>query len=189
MKLKKKIATIALVILVTATVFWVFRSEKGFPNCYSTVKAATPSLAVYSDSEAQSPLTTVNWGTVTLGVASTATFYLENTGSSSFLLESPTASDFVYEDASDNAVSGDYSQDFTLTLNCTGVQLNPGNIIPAQLSLVIGSGIDSEHCLLQFQHWTWNLRHTIKCWLEPSVVFSGSCKPELKQCSQRHLRG
>lgn len=150
MKLKKKIATIALVILVTATVFWVFRSEKGFPNCYSTVKAATPSLAVYSDSEAQSPLTTVNWGTVTLGVASTATFYLKNTGSSSFLLESPTASDFVYEDASDNVLSGDYSQDFTLTLNCTGVQLSPGSIIPAQLSLVIGSGIDSSIVYFSF---------------------------------------
>src|SRR5208283_5201459 len=124
--MKKKIVALGLLlILLVAAVFIVEERNTILPGNFSFVKAQTVDMGVYSNAQASSVLSDINWGNVTVGVATNSTiFYIKNLGNDAYVIGPPEISNLVCNDQSDTLLTGDYSPYFTLTLNCSGTQIN-----------------------------------------------------------------
>jgi len=149
--MKKKIVALGLLlILVVAAFFIVDERNTILPGNFSFVKAQSVDMGVYSNAQASSVLSDINWGNVSLGVATTTIFYVKNLGDDAYVIGPPESSSLVCDDNSGTLLTGDYSPCFTLTLNCSGTQLNPGEVVAAQLSLTIGYDINPNVTYFSF---------------------------------------
>jgi hypothetical protein len=93
----------------------------------------TPNLGVYSDSDCQTPISTIDWGTIAPGGTATQTIYIKNTGAGVSLSLSMTPSEWTPEEA-DGPIALDWTPQSTT--------LAPGESTSAVLTLSVSQSID-----------------------------------------------
>jgi hypothetical protein len=127
------IAVIALTTLALAlgyTTYGAITVTKNISSAGSVTVSAN--LGVYSDSNCQTPLTTIDWGTLSPGGSVTKTVYIKNTGSGVSLNLNMTPS---------NWSPANVNNYLTLTWNPTSATLGPGASTAATITLTVSSTI------------------------------------------------
>ena len=98
-------------------------------NLNSSVTVSAINLAIYSDSACTVPLTSINWGTLSLGSNNPTTIYIKNTGTMPETLTMTTGS---WSPANGNSY-------LTLTWNAENTVLAVGTSTAAVLTLTVAS--------------------------------------------------
>jgi len=118
--------------IVTIAVIGLFVSALGamtatltLPNT-ATISAST-GINIYSDPSCTTPVTSINWGTLTPGQQATQTFFVKNTGSVRVTLSMATG----------NWNPSTAQQYITVGWNYSGSILNAGSSIPVRFTLTI----------------------------------------------------
>jgi hypothetical protein len=97
-------------------------------------------LGVYSDDANINVLTNIYWGSITPGSNTVKTVYFRNNGVLPFTISGVSLEDLIVKKAG-IILDGNYTNYFSLSLDCVGVQLNPENKITSVLTLNIASNI------------------------------------------------
>jgi len=92
--------------------------------------STSANLGVYSNSACTTPLSSINWGTITAGGNTTQTIYIKNTSSGVSLTLNMTTTGW-----SPTSVNGPV----TITWSQQGTDLQPGQSIAATLTLAVSS--------------------------------------------------
>ena len=130
-KLSLTTAVTALVMIGIALTLTTFAALSTTNVGTSGTVFTSANLAVYSDSGCNTPLSSIPWGTISPGGTTTQTIYVKNTGSGLSLTLAMTTSDW----------SADANGPITLTWNKEGTKLNPGDSVPATLTLTVSPSI------------------------------------------------
>ena len=132
-KLSITVAAVALVIIGIASVLTTFSAVTTSTTLASSGAISTSAnLGVFSNAACTIPLSSINWGTLTVGGTSTQTIYVENTGSGLSLTLNMTTSNW-----SPTTANGP----ITITWNQEGTDLMPGQSVAATLTLTVSSSI------------------------------------------------
>lgn len=132
-KLSITVSIIGLVIIATALTLTTFAAISIPQNISSGGTVITSAnLGIYSNSACTTPLSSINWGTLTLGGNTTQMVYLKNTSSGLSLALNMTTSNWTPASA---------NGPITLTWNKEGTRLNPGQSVAANLTLAVSSSI------------------------------------------------
>ena len=131
-KLSLTTAVTALVMIGIALTLTTFAALSSTHVPSDGTVTTSANLAVYSDSGCKTPLSSIPWGTISPGGTTTQTIYVKNTGSGLSLTLGMTASDL--NPTSANGL-------ITLTWNKEGTKLNPGDSVPATLTLTVSPSI------------------------------------------------
>jgi hypothetical protein len=134
-KLKISVTTsvIALVILAIALSLTTFAAISTSQNVSTNGTVSTSAnLSVYSNSACTLPISSINWGNLTVGGNITQTVYVKNTGSGLSLSLSMTTSNWNPAGA---------NGPITITWNKEGTRINPGTSVAATLTLNTNSNI------------------------------------------------
>jgi len=89
-------------------------------------------LGVFSNSACTTPLTSINWGSLTVGGNKTQTIYIKNTSSGLALTLSMATS---------NLNPAGANGPITLTCNLGGTRLQPGQSVAATITLTLSSAV------------------------------------------------
>ncbi|HVP92555.1 MAG TPA: dockerin type I domain-containing protein [Acidobacteriota bacterium] len=84
------------IIILIGTVFLLLTSYMALHTIYniqnvSAVSVSSPSLGVYWDVKATSPISAINWGNVTIGLEKDVTVFVKNLGQSALILSFTTS--------------------------------------------------------------------------------------------------
>jgi hypothetical protein len=127
------IAVIVLITLALALGYTTYGAISVNKTLSSTGSVTvSPNLGIYSDSNCQTPLTTIDWGNLSPGGSVTKTVYIKNTGSGVSLNINMSPS---------NWSPANVTNYITLTWNPTSTTLAPGASTAATLTLTVSSGI------------------------------------------------
>jgi len=128
-KLSITTAVVALVIIGTALALTTYAAITTSSTLTSTGTVSTSAnLSVYSDSACTTPLSTINWGTLTAGGNTTQTIYIKNTSSGVSLTLNMTANGWSPTSA-DGPVA--------ITWNQESTDLQPGQSVAATITLTV----------------------------------------------------
>jgi len=132
-KLSIAVALVALVIIGIASTLTTFSAITTSTTLASSGAISTSAnLGVFSNAACTIPLSSINWGTLTVGGTITQTIYVENTGSGLSLTLNMTTSNW-----SPTTANGP----ITITWNQEGTDLMPGQSTAATLTLTVSSSI------------------------------------------------
>jgi hypothetical protein len=123
-------ALVLIAIALTVTTFAAITTSQNLSSNGTVTTSAN--LGVYSNAGCTTPLTTINWGTITPGAIINQTIYIKNTGSGLSLALSMGTTSWTPASA-DGPI--------TLTWNQGGTRLNPGQSVAATLTLTVSSSI------------------------------------------------
>jgi hypothetical protein len=135
MKLKLSLSTaiIALVTIAVALTLTTYAAISTTQNVSSSGAVTTSAnLGVYSNVGCTTPLSSVNWGTITPGANITQIVYIKNTGTGLSLALSMGTSSWTPAGA---------NGPITLTWNQEATRLTPGQSVAAVLTLSVSSSI------------------------------------------------
>jgi hypothetical protein len=91
--------------------------------------STTPSIGLYGDSQAESQVTSIEWGNIVPGIPIQRSCYIKNDGKSSFSITNIAVNNLICKDNTGNLLnSDDYREYFNLTLDCIGAVLEPKQI-------------------------------------------------------------
>jgi uncharacterized protein YcnI len=132
-KLSITASIIALVLIATVLTVTTFAAITTTQNLSSSGSVTTSAnLGVYSNAGCTTPLTTINWGTITPGATITQTIYIKNTGNGLSLALSMGAASWTPAGANGQ---------ITLTWDQAGTRITPGQSVAATLTLTVSSSI------------------------------------------------
>ena len=137
MKSTEHLITTAILILITYTlglslvsqVFPAGQTSKTLSSTGSIQIQTTAGIAVYSDSQGNTPLTSVSWGTLQPGGTQNVICYIKNEGSSPTTLSLQTSNW--------NPTSLETSGYLTLSWNYDSQPINVGSSIAVTLTLTV----------------------------------------------------
>jgi hypothetical protein len=124
------IALVIIAIALTLTTYAAISTSQSLPSNGQVTTSAN--LEVYSNSACTTPMSSINWGTLTAGANITQTIYIKNTGSGLALTLSMGASNWTPTGA---------NGPITLTWNQAGTRLQPGQSVATTLTLSVSSNI------------------------------------------------
>lgn len=122
---------LAVVLVVAATAI-ILSVEQ---TVHSTGRIVSVGLDVSSDSSFTTPLTQVDWGTLSPGDMAAVYFYARNSGNINVTLSLVTANWAL------NGIASNVSAFFALSWNYTGQILQPTQYIPLQMTLTVSPQI------------------------------------------------
>jgi hypothetical protein len=132
-KLSITASIIVLVIMAIALTLTTFAAITTSQSLASNGQINTSAnLGVYSNSACTTPVSSVNWGTLSAGTNITQTVYIKNTGTGLSLALSLGTSNWTPANANGN---------ITLTWNQEGTRLTPGQSVAATLTLTVSPSI------------------------------------------------
>ncbi len=129
-----KIASVVVLTIISVALTWTTYAAINVSRNLSSSGSITVSanLGVYSDSGCQNAITTLDWGTITPGDTITRTIYIKNTGTGVSLSLSIGTSAWNPTNANEL---------ITITWNCEGTRLQPGQSTVATLTLTVSPNI------------------------------------------------
>jgi hypothetical protein len=132
-KLSVTASVIVLVLLAITLTLTTFAAITTSQNLSSNGQVSTSAnLGVYSDSACTTPLSSIDWGTLTAGGNISRTIYVKNTVSGLALTLSMGTSNWTPVGA---------EAPISLTWNQAGTRLQPGQSVAATLTLAVSSTI------------------------------------------------
>jgi hypothetical protein len=133
LKLSLSTAVIVLVTIAVALTLTTYAAISTTQNVSSSGAVTTSAnLGVYSNVGCTTPLSSVNWGTITPGANITQIVYIKNTGTGLSLALSMGTSSWTPAGA---------NGPITLTWNQEATRLTPGQSVAAVLTLSVSSSI------------------------------------------------
>jgi hypothetical protein len=136
---KKVFGAIGIALTVALIAFnanSIFGTLSTIASIGSSGVVSSANLAVYSDSQCTSALTSINWGSLSPGGNTSVTVYVKNTGNVALILSFSTS----------NWSPLNATRYLTLTWSYTGARFNPSSVLPVVLTLSVSpsiQGIDS----------------------------------------------
>lgn len=140
-------STIDVVIATPTPMWWI----PGGPGSGGTTSTPAPTLdtplelSFYWDNETTNPVSELDWGTISPGGESQKLVYLKNVGEASLTILHVTVNNLVCKDVSQSNLIGDYTQYFSISLDCVGSRLAPQEVIQGIFTLQIEENIIDVH--------------------------------------------
>ena len=130
-KQKKVVATLVLIALCSCVVVGVYAAAQYQALITGTGKIVSVSIGIYSDQACTTPLSTIDWGTLSPGQTKTVTCYIKSTSTIDSTLSMATG----------NWSPSSGSSYITCSWNRAGYKITAGEVVSATFTLTVSQSI------------------------------------------------